>query len=200
MIGSTKTNLPVGVMRMDSQEKICPRCNQKNDAASLMCVNCGADLEGGIPTNVVSPDEKFDRESVENKARSLAEYMGSVIDLKAIPEGGLGIRVAGERKPIYVKIEKELLLGRHTETSQEALLDLTILNAVDLGVSRRHALIKRTAAGFEVTDLSSRNGTWLNAERLIPHQPYPLKSGSLLRLGHLQLLIMYPLVDKKSIP
>lgn len=124
--------------------------------------------------------------------------MGSAIDLRAIPEGGLGIRVAGELKPMYVRVEKELLLGRRTETSQEALLDLTILNAVNLGVSRRHALIKRTAIGFEVTDLSSRNGTWLNTERLIPHKPYPLESGSLLRLGHLQLLIMYQPVDKKS--
>lgn len=185
---------------MDSMEIICLRCNQKNDAAALICVNCGASLEGGIPTNVVPPPESMDQESVDNKANSLAEYMGSVIDLKAIPEGGLGIRVAGERKPMYVQFEKELLLGRHTETSQESLLDLTILNAVDLGVSRRHALIRRTATGFEVIDLSSRNGTWLNTERLTPNQPYPLKSGSLLRLGHLQLLIMHQLVDKKSTP
>ena len=185
---------------MDSMEIICLRCNQKNDAAALICVNCGASLEEGIPTNIVSQPEKIDQESVDKKARSLADYMGSVIDLKSIPEGGLGIRVAGELKPIYVQVKKELLLGRRTETSQEALLDLTILNAVDLGVSRRHALIKRTATGFEVTDLSSRNGTWLNTERLIPNQPYPLKSGSLLRLGHLQLLVMYPQTHKKSNP
>jgi hypothetical protein len=185
-------------MKMDSLEKVCLRCHQKNDAAALICVNCGADLEGGIPTNVVSPPEKIDKESVEKKANSLADYMGSVIDLTAIPEGGLGIRVAGELKPMYVHIEKELLIGRRTETSQDALLDLTILNAVNLGVSRRHALIKRTATGFEVTDLSSRNGTWLNTERLIPHKPYPLESGSLIRLGHLQLLIMYQPVRKKS--
>lgn len=183
---------------MDSLDKVCLRCNQKNDATALICLNCGADLEGGIPTNIVSAPEKIDRESMEKKASSLADYMGSVIDLKAIPEGGLGIRVAGELKPIYVHIEKELLLGRRTETSREALLDLTILNAVDLGVSRRHALIKRTATGFDVTDLSSRNGTWLNTQRLIPHKPYPLESGSLLRLGHLQLLIMYQPVRKKS--
>jgi len=176
---------------MDSLEKFCPRCQHKNETFALICTNCGADLAGGIPTNVVSPPEKMDKESVEKKARSLVDYMGSAIDLKAIPEGGLGIRVAGELKPLYVNIKQELLLGRRTETSQEALLDLTILNAVDLGVSRRHALIKRTATGFEVTDLASRNGTWLNTERLTPHQPYPLVSGSLLRLGHLQLLIMY---------
>ena len=183
---------------MDSVEKVCPRCHQKNDAAGLICVNCGADLDGGIPTGVVSPTEKIDKEFVEKKANSLADYLGSAIDLTAIPEGGLGIRVAGELKPMYVHIEKELLIGRRTETSLEALLDLTILNAVNLGVSRRHALIKRTATGFEVNDLSSRNGTWLNTERLIPHKPYPLASGSLLRLGHLQLLIMYQPVRKKS--
>lgn len=185
---------------MESMEKFCPRCQQKNDAASLICVNCGADLEGGIPTNVVSPPEKLDKETVQKKANSLVGYMGSVIDLSAIPEGGLGIRVAGELKPMYLKMDQELLLGRQTETSRDALLDLTILNAVNLGVSRRHALMRRTATGFEVIDLASRNGTWLNTERLTPHKPYPVESGSLLRLGHLQLLIMFNPAPKKPTP
>ena len=176
---------------MNVLEKVCPQCQHKNDTAAKICVNCGADLEGGIPTDVMAPVKVADQKPIDKQAQSLADYMGSAIDLAAIPEGGLGIRVAGERKPMYVHVDKELILGRRTETSPEALLDLTILNAVNLGVSRRHTLIKRSDTGFNVTDLDSRNGTWLNSERLTPGKSYPLESGALLRLGHLQLLIMY---------
>ena len=30
---------------MESMEKVCPQCQHRNDPASLICVNCGADLE-----------------------------------------------------------------------------------------------------------------------------------------------------------
>jgi pSer/pThr/pTyr-binding forkhead associated (FHA) protein len=40
-------------------------------------------------------------------------------------------------------------------------------------------------------DLSSTNGTWLNDERLIPHKPYPLTSGSQLRLGRMRFVILF---------
>jgi pSer/pThr/pTyr-binding forkhead associated (FHA) protein len=64
------------------------------------------------------------------------------------------------------------------------------------GVSRRHAMIRRIDSEFEVFDLGSRNGTWLNARQLLPNQPYRFASGSHLRLGRMQLFIMYHTAEK----
>jgi hypothetical protein len=126
-----------------------------------------------------------------------AEHAEAFIDPALIPEGGVGIYVAGEPKPYYVQIYKELILGR-PDATLEAVLDLSDLNAANLGVSRRHAMIRRTDTGFEVIDLESRNGTWLNAERLVPGKPYPFASGSQLRIGQMRLLVMYHPVSKNT--
>jgi pSer/pThr/pTyr-binding forkhead associated (FHA) protein len=117
----------------------------------------------------------------------------SFIDTSLIPEGGIGIRVAGTPRPYYLYIHKELIIGRPTDSDAalESVLDLSDAAAYAMGVSRRHAKIRRTATGFEVVDLDSRNGTWLNGERLLPNRPYPFGSGSQLRMGKLRLLVIY---------
>jgi sigma-B regulation protein RsbU (phosphoserine phosphatase) len=52
-------------------------------------------------------------------------------------------------------------------------------------VSRKHAAIVRTARGFEIKDLGSTRGTFLNGQRLT--NPILLTDGSLLQIGELQL-------------
>ena len=60
-----------------------------------------------------------------------------------------------------------------------------------MGLSRRQAKIQRSGQGYEIIDLASTNGTWLNDERLVPHQPYLLTSGSQLRLGRMRFVILF---------
>jgi pSer/pThr/pTyr-binding forkhead associated (FHA) protein len=60
-----------------------------------------------------------------------------------------------------------------------------------MSLSRRHALIRRIESGFEVIDLSSTNGTWLNNKRLTPNKPYPFENGAQMRFGLLQILVIY---------
>jgi DNA-binding response OmpR family regulator len=71
--------------------------------------------------------------------------------------------------------DSALLVLRGAETRQEWVLgELTVIGrdpACDLAlddrqVSRRHAVIRRTADGFLVSDEGSKNGTWLNGVRL----------------------------------
>ena len=67
-----------------------------------------------------------------------------------------------------------------------------------MGLSRRHVVIRRTDEGYQLLDLGSVNGTWLEEERLVPHQLYPLPSGSHLRLGRMRLLVLYrPVAETK---
>lgn len=166
-------------------EKICPVCKHNNAASASVCSSCGGLLEGK-PTDPMEVTEYFGAHPGVS-----AERAAAATNLALIPQDGVGIYIPDAPKTLYVRVHKELIFGRQTETVLENLLDLTEFDAFKQGISRRHAMLRPTKNGFEVIDLSSRNGTWLNGLRLIPKKPYPLDSGSQLRLGQMQLMIMF---------
>ena len=55
----------------------------------------------------------------------------------------------------------------------------------DLGVSGHHARLYRGPEGYNIEDLKSRNGTWLNGTRIYHSQ---LAHGDRLRIGATDLL------------
>ena len=167
-------------------EKICPNCKTKNMDTALVCSSCGAWLDGSA-TNLVAVTEYVG--GLPNLPAD--DAAAASIDLALIPEGGVGIYITGAPKPYYVSIYKELIFGRQTDAALEAVLDLSDLDAFNLGISRRHAMLRRADSGFEMLDLSSRNGSWLNGEQLIPNKPYPFATGSQIRLGRMRMVIMY---------
>ena len=57
----------------------------------------------------------------------------------------------------------------------------------DLTVSRRHATLHGAEGDLSVRDLGSTNGTWVNDERVPPHEARPMTPGDLLRVGRLEL-------------
>lgn len=170
---------------MNTSGKICSICRTENVYNASVCRHCGAWLEEN-PTNIVAIPENF-----SGQPNAPVQNVESFIDVALIPEEGVGIYIAGAYKPYYLHIYKELVIGRQAEAPLESVLDLSDLDGFNMGVSRRHAMIRRTASGYEVVDLASRNGTWLNAERLVPNKPYPFASGSQLRIGQLRLLVVY---------
>ncbi|MEN6391879.1 MAG: DUF6382 domain-containing protein [Syntrophomonas sp.] len=54
------------------------------------------------------------------------------------------------------------------------------------GVSRVHMELVKTAAGWIVRDLDSKNGTFINGEKLIPNKDYPLVDGCRLKIATAQ--------------
>ena len=128
-----------------------------------------------------------------------AKITDSPIDDSLIPDDGIAVYAAGSPEPVYLQVDSELILGRKgDEPSEDALLDLSELGGYQAGISRRHAIIRKRENGFEVVDLASTNGSWLNNVRLVPNKPYPLASGSQLRFARMQLLILYHSVNKKK--
>jgi hypothetical protein len=113
----------------------------------------------------------------------------------AIPDRGIAFYVEGRSDHAHIDPKGEFVLGRKSGTTSgtasEMLLDLGPLGGYGLGLSRRHAVVRQTGGGYEVLDLGSVNGTWLNEKRLAPHKSYPLPSGSHLRLGRMRLLVLY---------
>ncbi len=76
-----------------------------------------------------------------------------------------------------VMVEPELVIGR---------LQTCGLRLSAPYVSSVHATLRWYDSRWEVKDLGSRNGTWLNGELLMPGQTYPLTQGARLTFGHEQ--------------
>jgi hypothetical protein len=63
-------------------------------------------------------------------------------------------------------------------------------------ISAHHAVVRWTTEHWEVKDLGSRNGTFLDGGRLQPGEPYPMERGS--RLGFGKLAQQWELADESS--
>jgi glycine betaine catabolism B len=79
-------------------------------------------------------------------------------------------------------VDREFLIGRLP--SCDFVLS-------DNKVSRHHAKIILQADRYHLIDLESSGGSWLNQDRVVSNQAYPLKSGDIIRVGdyHLELSV-----------
>jgi pSer/pThr/pTyr-binding forkhead associated (FHA) protein len=74
---------------------------------------------------------------------------------------------------VHPLLDAECTIGRTNDNA---------LAVPDSSVSSKHARILRTDDGFVIEDLQSRNGTFVNGER-VTDGPHPLSDGDLIRLG-----------------
>jgi len=169
---------------LDISSKFCPICKHKNDLDAIICVHCGATLDS------------YGSESATTRNTDLLTIAGEKVgafraDEARVPAGQIAVFVEGSSKPIFSTPAKEFVIGRKVGETSGLLLDLSVVGGYHLGLSRRHAAIRRTDHEYEIIDLASSNGTWLNNEKLTPNQAYRLPTGSLLRLGRMKLMIIY---------
>lgn len=54
-----------------------------------------------------------------------------------------------------------------------------------VGISKRHAIIEEKESSYQVMDLNSTNGTFLNGELLNPMEPYTLMNGDKITLANI---------------
>lgn len=83
-------------------------------------------------------------------------------------------------QPRTVSLETPVLtIGRAPEAG------LTLADAL---VSRHHAEVRVEAGAVLLTDLGSSNGTFVDGQRLLPHQPHQLRDGVRIGIGPFELL------------
>lgn len=154
----------------------CPFCNAVYPENTLFCEECGSYLAG---TNEQGTDPLVGQTvaEVEQAAGSNSGFMTLTI---AFDSGG----------QIELPLSKEIILGR-LDASRAVFPDVDLTNeqGMEMGVSRRHARIVRRKNQVFLEDLSSLNGTFLNATRLAPELPYPIKDGDQVQLGKLILTV-----------
>lgn len=154
----------------------CNNCGHRNPAGSNFCSSCGAVLEGPgedvtitfFPTEPTDPTEPAPEAAADAVTGEESLQLGVGTAVLLVRRG----RVAGSR---FLLEEPVTTLGRHPDSA--IFLD-------DVTVSRRHAEITRTDAGFVVRDLGSLNGTYLNRSRV---DQAPLANGDELQVGSFKL-------------
>jgi hypothetical protein len=186
-------------MMNDNESGIfCPACKMRNESKAVLCAYCNTPLpsmEDRHQTRIL----RNPQETTGALPDSFAEYLGApplnrerFLDFE-IPSKGIILINLEDGRPIAMLDEEVFILGRASADikTQEPLVDLTSLG-IDYGISRVHALIRKTENGYQITDLNSSNGTWLENDRLVPQKPYDLDSGDRIRMGRLNVLFFYP--------
>lgn len=153
----------------------------------MVCRNCGASLDENKYITTKVPEIKVNYSETPKDLQ---------IDEAIIPKKGIAVYFAETTKPRVILTDKEFVIGRRLIPTSEPMLDLSDFDGFKMGLSRRHAMIRQAGTGYEIIDLSSTNGTWLNGERLAHYTPYPLASGSKLLLSRIRLFVFYRPVAK----
>lgn len=100
------------------------------------------------------------------------------------------IELYGEGLPesLKLRLDDQLVIGRSDKSLEtQPDVDLGPHDAENLGVSRRHLMLRAEEDNLYITDLNSGNGTFLNGARLEADKPYLVKYGDDLRLGRMKL-------------
>lgn len=163
---------------------LCPQCAQENREGSLFCEDCGTSLTDDV--SAVLPTRKLDSASGDLAARAtwgtarFGDNATIIVRVRDVPE------------PIILTPTKETVLGRADMSNpRQPDLDLTPFGALEMGVSRIHAIISRSEDTLTLVDMGSANGTHLNGQRLVPDQPRLLRDGDEIRLGKLVVHVYF---------
>ena len=164
----TVTPRPVG--RGTVRAMRCRQCGHQNESGANFCSSCGSPL----------PHEDEATLSLTELAERLEldEELGAA--LAELPEG-MGMLVvrrgpnAGSR---YVLDSEVTALGRHPDS--DIFLD-------DITVSRRHAAVRRVDGAYEVADVGSLNGTYVDHKRV---DTAPLHHLADLQIGRFVLVFL----------
>ena len=155
---------------------LCNQCGHTNPAGSRFCSSCGSSLDAPRATSDdtrLIPVTRVDAEE---------EVPGAT---KAVPRAdvpaGQGVLVvkrgpnAGSR---FVLAGTAVTAGRSPDS--DIFLD-------DVTVSRRHASFVPSGSSYEVRDVGSLNGTYLNRERI---ESAPLANGDEVQIGKFRLVFL----------
>ena len=115
------------------------------------------------------------------------------VDTSRFVEGMLlRVEVQGSETPILVVPKAEIVIGRRDPASGSAPeIDLAPYAAYQMGISRKHAIIRWQNEQLFLHDLGSRNGTYVNGQKASPSQPIQLRDGDEMRLGKMHIRLYF---------
>ena len=150
----------------------CNQCGHRNPPGATFCSSCGAVIEpGGDETTVTfAPVEAAGEVADDDLTVSLGEFPATMamVVVKRGPN-------AGSKFMLDSDVTRA---GRHPDS--DIFLD-------DITVSRRHAEFVRKGEGYQVKDVGSLNGTYVNRERI---DEVTLANGDEVQIGKFKLVFL----------
>lgn len=144
-----------------------------------------------------APDDNITHDLREAAQEAVRQFQANAA--KRVTDSGifhtntlLAIRIMGQERELVVPIQEEMVIGRYdSSTDYRPELDLSEHAAYQLGVSRKHAILRREGKTLHIIDLGSRNGTYLNGKRLDPQAPQAVHHGDELQIGKITLKLAF---------
>ncbi len=167
---------------------ICSNCKHANMTGALFCAECGAQLIGRDTLTTQS----IATENLKTASRRTTGEMSQPVEGENA-WANLHLLDTGQVLPLSSR--NEFTMGRISE-GQPIMpdIDLSPYQAYAAGVSRLHAVIRRSGNAIVFMDLGSANGTFINGSRLTPNTEQTLQHGDILALGKMRIQV---LIDKK---
>lgn len=163
----------------------CPYCGYKYIEGTLFCEECGQDLlsDGASPSTSTKQLQNVPDELGMKATWGTARFN---------TESSIIVHIRDAPEPIVLQPQAETVLGRQDPKSDARPdLDLSPFGAIEKGISRMHAAIRRGDDTLTLVDMGSVNGTYLNGQRLTPNQPRVLRDGDEIRLGKLVVHVYF---------
>jgi CheY-like chemotaxis protein len=128
-------------------------------------------------------DKKFDKPKMKPRMTGpLDDVIPWVIEF----------RVVGTPSLIKVQVSDEMLIGRPDPNNGiNPEIDVIPYGGRNLGVSRKHALIRTINNRITIQDLDSANGTYINEHILESNKEYRIRDRDIIRLGHMRLQVHF---------
>ncbi len=94
----------------------------------------------------------------------------------------------GTNTRLPIPTQNDALIGRaDPRLEEQPEIDLSPHSGDIAGVSREHARLFHSEEGWQLLDLSSTNGTFVNNVRLTPRIPSRIRNGDLIRCGKMRM-------------
>lgn len=144
----------------------------------------------GDQTDLGELQGRFDtRTLLDENSRVSQDYFG--------PSTVMVLQVRGTNQAFEVRPQQythDIVVGRGSEQSaMHPDIDLEAFQGAELGVSRLHMSMRYDAEhnAIHIYDLGSSNGSYLNNQRLNPHEVRFLRDGDQLRLGRMIIQVQF---------
>jgi hypothetical protein len=159
----------------------CPNCGKFNPRKEVVCYSCGQLLE-----------------QTAQETRALAEtndlsYSEDFFGQDSV----MMLRVRATDHAFTIRPQKsdhEMVIGRSAAGSPVVPdIDLAMDGGEKLGVSRLHLSIRydNKSHTLSVLDMGSANGSYINGQRLHPHEVRVLRDQDEIRLGKMMMVVSF---------